>query len=99
MMKRITNSIAELRHKRAFDQTFKDVFDRPTWKSIRKWSTQQLHNELAYGNLEPAAKSMVQSILKSREAWDGPARHAVIVSGLSLLCSIAAVCITYSNLS
>lgn len=97
MIKKLSDTIAQARRARAFDQTFKNVFDRPTLHSMRKWSTQRLHNEIGNGNLDPALKSMAQSILKSREAWYGPGRWSLIISGLALIVSAVAAYIAYGN--
>jgi len=76
------------------EDTLDEAFSRPSVRHIRKWSTDTLHAKLHSNELWPAERSMAESELRRREAWNTPAKWALIVSALALVLSIASLVIS-----
>jgi hypothetical protein len=60
-----------------------------TSANARRLSDYHLHSAL-FQNKAPVAQSILQSELKRREAWRGPAKWSMIIAVLALIISVAA---------
>jgi hypothetical protein len=77
-----------------FEDVLDDAFGRPSYRHIRQWNLQELHQRLATNDLHPAERRMAESQVRIKEAWYGPAGRAIRLSRYALAVSILAIVVS-----
>ncbi len=77
----------------SYESTFAELVDDPPLE-FKKWTDQELA-ELIARNPETAPARLAASEVRSREAWQTPARWSLLVSILAVLMSAVALIRTF----
>jgi hypothetical protein len=82
-----------------FGQVSAELDDLVRSGVVRELSDTQLLTALCEARAGTRYRIALESELRRREAWAGPARYALIVSTLALLVALAALILTLTGLS